>query len=94
MDFGLARSLSQHMTATGQAVGTPSYMSPEQVVGDPAGLGPATDVYSLGVILYQLLTSVVPFEGPLAAVYGQILHATPVPPSTCHGQRRRSFVLR
>jgi serine/threonine-protein kinase len=82
MDFGLARSLSQHLTATGQAVGTASYMAPEQVVGDPAGLGPATDMYSLGVILYQLLTGVVPFEGPLAAVYGHILHGTPVPPST------------
>ena len=85
MDFGLARSFtaqSRRLTATGAAVGTPVYMSPEQIIGDPRAIGPGTDIYSLGVILYELVTGVIPFEGPLAAVYGQILHATPPPPSS------------
>ena len=84
MDFGLARSFaaqSRRLTTTGSAVGTPVYMSPEQITGDPQAIGPGTDIYSLGVILFELVTGTLPFEGPLAAVYGQILHA--VPPSPC-----------
>jgi LSD1 subclass zinc finger protein len=81
MDFGLARSASQRLTHTGQAVGTPAYMSPEQVEGTPEQMGPATDVYSLGVILFELLTGQVPFHGPLAAMWGQKLHGTTRPPS-------------
>ncbi len=82
MDFGLARSLaaSRRLTEKGQVLGTPSYMSPEQVRGQKE-LGPATDVYSLGVIFYQLLTGRVPFEGDVMAVFAQILHADPEPPS-------------
>jgi serine/threonine protein kinase len=83
MDFGLARSSSglDRLTATGAPVGTPYYMSPEQIMGRQAELGPATDVYSLGVILFELLTGQVPFRGDLHAVYGQILHADPPAPS-------------
>jgi LSD1 subclass zinc finger protein len=81
MDFGLARSASQRMTHTGKVVGTPAYMSPEQVEGAPDELGPAADVYSLGVILFELLTGKVPFHGPREAVWGQKLVGTPRPPS-------------
>ncbi|MBI1913462.1 MAG: SUMF1/EgtB/PvdO family nonheme iron enzyme [Planctomycetes bacterium] len=83
MDFGLARSFtgqSRQLTATGASVGTPAYMSPEQVLGQK-DIGPATDIYSMGVILYELLTGCLPFIGPLAALYGQILHADAEPPS-------------
>jgi formylglycine-generating enzyme required for sulfatase activity len=84
MDFGLARSFTeegQRLTGIGVVVGTPAYMSPEQVAGEQGQLGPGTDIYSLGVILYELVTGAVPFQGPPGAVYGQILHGTPRSPS-------------
>jgi serine/threonine protein kinase len=84
MDFGLARSFSDlehRLTSTGQALGTPAYMSPEQIAGESSTLGPGTDIYALGVILYQLVTGTLPFTGSLAEVYGRILHADPPPPS-------------
>ena len=57
-DFGLAKVFhgSSVMTATGVIAGTPSYMSPEQAAGHGGGVGPASDIYSLGAILYELLT--------------------------------------
>ena len=84
MDFGLARSFAsqgQVITQTGSPLGTPVYMSPEQVNGDSLAIGPGSDVYSLGVILYELLTGQRPFEGPMLAVFAQVLNAIPQPPS-------------
>jgi formylglycine-generating enzyme required for sulfatase activity len=82
LDFGLARQgAGARLTHTGATLGTPDYMAPEQVRGDTAAIGPACDVYSLGIILYELLTGEVPFQGPLPALLGQALYAEPPPPS-------------
>src|SRR5581483_5096266 len=63
-DFGLAKTLDTeiHHTRSGMVVGTPGYMAPEQATGGE-GVGPATDTYALGVILYQLVTGKLPFVG-------------------------------
>jgi serine/threonine protein kinase len=86
MDFGLAwrldhRDSHERLTRLGLVLGTPSYMSPEQLSGRVEDLGPRCDVYSLGVILYELLTGRCPFEGPEAVVLGQVLFVEPAPPS-------------
>jgi WD40 repeat protein/tRNA A-37 threonylcarbamoyl transferase component Bud32/Tfp pilus assembly protein PilF len=67
-DFGLAKQVEVEtgLTRTGAVVGTPAYMAPEQAEGKPRAVGPAADVYSLGAILYQLLTGRPPFEGGTA----------------------------
>jgi WD40 repeat protein/tRNA A-37 threonylcarbamoyl transferase component Bud32 len=64
-DFGLAQPTegAQSLTRSGVLVGTPGYMAPEQAGGKRALMGPATDVYALGVILYQMITGQLPFEG-------------------------------
>ena len=85
VDFGLARQENAQelrVTKTGQAMGTPAYMAPEQIRGDLKEIGPACDIYALGVILYELLTGRLPFNGSGLAVVGQILTQEPLPPST------------
>jgi hypothetical protein len=84
LDFGLARRLRQdgaRLTQLGQPLGTPAYMSPEQVAGAVGLMGPGCDIYALGVILYQLLTGRLPFEGSIAEVLGRIVTQPPEPPS-------------
>ena len=84
MDFGLARR-DRHgeaeITQTGVVIGTPAYMPPEQISGDAHSIGPTADVYSLGVILYQLLCNHLPFEGEFTAVLAQVMSKEPNPPS-------------
>jgi eukaryotic-like serine/threonine-protein kinase len=93
MDFGLARQASQRddirLTQTGNIVGTPAFMSPEQVEGDPEKIGPPSDQYSLGVILYELLTGELPFQGSVMAVMGKILAKDPPRPSQLRPQMDR-----
>ncbi len=79
-DFGLAKSVStgSRLTRTGQALGTPAYMSPEQARGDVADLAPATDVWSLGAVLYEMLAGRAPFDATTsAAVVGRVLTEEP-----------------
>jgi predicted Ser/Thr protein kinase len=85
VDFGLARredANQARLTKTGQVMGTLDYMAPEQLGGDPRAIGPACDIYALGVILYELLTGQLPFEGTALAVVGKILTQAPLPPSS------------
>jgi hypothetical protein len=81
-DFGLARMLERPgMTLTGEFVGTPAYMSPEQITAGRTPLDHRTDIYSLGASLYELLTLRPPFTGERRdQVLAQILHKEPRPP--------------
>lgn len=81
-DFGLARNMSETsgLTVTGMVMGTPEYMSPEQAQGLPT-IGPSTDIYAIGVILYQMVTGTLPFEAdtPMGLMAARIYNA-PRPP--------------
>ncbi|MEE3369997.1 MAG: protein kinase [Planctomycetota bacterium] len=76
MDFGIARQLRSddiRLTSTGAILGSPAYMSPEQAEGQQHLIGTTSDIYSLGVILYELLTGTTPFRGSIVSVLSQIV---------------------
>jgi serine/threonine protein kinase len=78
-DFGIARFATQ-VSGSGRIMGTPAYLSPEQIMGEPHST--RSDLFSLGIVLYQMLTGVPAFDGSsVAAVCAQILTTDPVPPS-------------
>jgi serine/threonine-protein kinase len=82
-DFGLAKQLSAttNLTRTGSMLGTPAYMAPELASGDRGAVGPASDIYSLGTILYALLTGRPPFQGPSPVdTVLMLLEQDPLPP--------------
>jgi serine/threonine protein kinase len=81
-DFGLSKILGDdELTVDGAMIGTKPYMSPEQIRGDSASVGPAADIWALGVILYELLTRRRPFEGPDEQAYrDQICGKDPIAP--------------
>lgn len=82
MDFGLAKRVDDDkLTRTGAMLGTPQYMPKEQVLGESHKIGPWTDVYSLGVILYELLTARLPFDGhTIPQLLGRLLSTEAIKP--------------
>ncbi len=82
VDFGLAlrEDVEATMTADGQILGTPAYMSPEQATGEGHYVDRRSDIYSLGVVLYELLTGDQPFRGSKVAIIHQVIHDDPPTP--------------
>jgi serine/threonine protein kinase len=86
VDFGLARQFTEQtgdrITRPGTILGTPAYTAPEQLLGDLKAMGPKSDIFSLGVLLYELLTGRTPFEGSSEKLVSQILTKEAPPAST------------
>jgi serine/threonine-protein kinase len=95
-DFGLAKQIESDtsLTRSGAVLGTPSYMPPEQAAGNRGQLGPASDVYSLGAILYQMLTGRPPFQAasPVDTVL-LVLEQDPLPPRLVNPKADRDLEL-
>ena len=95
-DFGLAKMehLEKSATHGGGTIGTPYYMSPEQVLGDVKGTDARSDIYALGVMLYEALTGLVPFPGTsVVQVYRGILNGAVTPPSRINPGAPRELEL-
>jgi len=88
-DFGIARLESSNLTQAGMVLGTPGYMSPEQFMGQT--VDGRSDLFSAGVILYQLLTGEKPFTGSLTTIMHKVLQEEPLPPSKLNVQVPRAF---
>jgi serine/threonine-protein kinase len=88
-DFGIARIESSSMTQDGTMLGTPAYMSPEQLMAQPVDA--RSDIYSAGVVLYQLLTGGRPYEGGLSAIILKVFNTVPPPPSEVPNTASRAF---
>ena len=88
-DFGIARIEQSNLTQTGMILGTPSYMSPEQFMGQT--VDGRSDLFSAGVILYELLTGEKPFSGSATTIMHKVLQEEPLPPSTLNVQVPRPF---
>ena len=93
-DFGLAKRVENpgDLTHAGQVLGTPSYMPPEQARGDLAAIGPASDIYALGAVLYHVVTGRPPFlAATVMATLKLVLEAEPVPPRQLNPQVDRDL---
>ena len=87
-DFGIAKNLQTQsgITQSGDVIGTPAYMAPEQAMGRVHSIGPATDIYAIGAILYQLLTGTPPFEAASSMeTLSRVMRDDPVLPSRLTG---------
>ena len=93
IDFGLAKidNADHDLTMNGELLGTPAYMSPELASGHGDKAGSGTDIYSLGVILYELLTGRCPFKGSRGEVVSQIVACDAVPPAQFAGHDPARF---
>ncbi len=83
-DFGIAHIEASNLTQVGTVMGTPSYMSPEQIMGLP--VDGRSDLFSAGVVLYQFLTGERPFAGSATTTMQKVLKEEPLPPSTLNVQ--------